>query len=100
MVKLSVLYGPPQDPDAFARHYRDNHVPLAQRIPHVQRFEHGHARPGFDGGQPPYHYIAELWFDSPETLQAAFSSDEGQAAVGDVESFATGGATMLVSEVT
>jgi hypothetical protein len=39
MVKAVVLYGPPEDPDAFERYYADTHTALAQNIPGPQRFE-------------------------------------------------------------
>lgn len=98
VVKLTVLYGPPQDPAAFDEHYENIHVPLAAQIPNVQRFEAGRAV-GMDGGAAPYHLIAELWFESAEQLQESMSSPEGQAAADDIPNFATGGATMFASEV-
>ena len=39
MVKTVVLYGPPDDPDAFERYYADTHTALATAIPGLQRFE-------------------------------------------------------------
>ena len=39
MVEAVVLYGPPEDPDAFERHYADTHTALATAIPGLQRFE-------------------------------------------------------------
>jgi uncharacterized protein (TIGR02118 family) len=37
MVKLTVLYGHPDDPDAFEEYYENTHMPLARKIPNVQR---------------------------------------------------------------
>jgi uncharacterized protein (TIGR02118 family) len=73
-------------------------VPLAERIPNVQRFEVGRVA-SLDEGEPPYHLIAELWFESADVLQESMSSPEGQAAADDIPNFATGGVTMFVSEV-
>ena len=98
MVKLTVLYGNPEDPAAFDEYYQDTHVPLADRIPNVQRFEAGRVA-SMDESEPPYHLIAELWFESADVLQESMSSAEGQAAADDIPNFATGGATMFVSEV-
>lgn len=98
VIKLTVLYGQPDDPAAFEDYYADTHMPLADRIPNVERFEGGTVSDP-DGGQPPYHRIAELWFRDAETMGEALSSEEGQAAVADIPNFATGGATTLVSEV-
>jgi uncharacterized protein (TIGR02118 family) len=52
-----------------------------------------------DGSPAPYYFIAELFFDSREVLQASMGSPEGQAAAGDVANFATGGATLMIAEV-
>ena len=98
MMKLTVLYGHPENPEAFDEHYADTHAPLAEKIPEVRRFEAGRVA-SIDESQPPYHLIAELWFDSLEQLQESMSSPEGQAAADDIPNFATGGATMFVSEV-
>jgi uncharacterized protein (TIGR02118 family) len=43
--------------------------------------------------------MAEVWFDSEQDLQASMGSDEGQATVADIPAFATGGATVVISEV-
>jgi uncharacterized protein (TIGR02118 family) len=93
---LTVLYGQPDDPAAFDRYYTGTHVPLANKIPDCRSFTYRHVST-LDGSQPPYHLIAELAFDSLESLQSALGSAEGQAAAGDVPNFATGGATMLVA---
>ncbi len=98
MVKLTVLYGHPEDPEAFEGYYANTHMPLAAKVPNVQRFETGRVA-GADDGEAPYHRIAELWFESAERMQESMSSPEGSAAAGDIPNFATGGATMFVSEV-
>jgi uncharacterized protein (TIGR02118 family) len=43
--------------------------------------------------------LAELYFESMATFQAALPSPEGQAAAGDLPNFANGGVTLLVGEV-
>lgn len=98
MVKLTVLYGLPEDPDAFEEYYAGSHMPLAAKIPNVQRFESGRVAAA-DGGAPPYQRIAELWFEDASVMQESLSSPEGQAATGDIPNFATGGATVFVSQV-
>jgi uncharacterized protein (TIGR02118 family) len=99
MVKLVVAYGHPQDPAAFDRHYAETHVPLAQRIPDVRRFEAGKVVGTVDGSPAPYYFIAELWFDDVDQLQAAMGSPEGRAAGEDVGTFADGGATLMIAQV-
>jgi uncharacterized protein (TIGR02118 family) len=39
MVKLTVLYAHPDDPDAFEEYYADTHMPLVDEIPNLQRYE-------------------------------------------------------------
>jgi uncharacterized protein (TIGR02118 family) len=99
MVKLVVLYGAPEDPAAFDAHYAGTHVPLAEKIPNLRRFEAGRVLGTPDGGPAPYYFQAELWFDSAEDMAAAMSSPEGQSTGADVANFATGGATMMIVEV-
>jgi uncharacterized protein (TIGR02118 family) len=93
---LTVLYGQPDDPAAFDSYYTGTHVPLANKIPGVQWFTYRHLAT-MDGSQPPYYLIAEVAFDSLESLQAGMGGPEGQAAAEDVPNFASGGATMLVA---
>lgn len=99
MVKLTVLYGHPEDPAAFDEHYRNTHTPLVEKIPNLGRFEAAKVVGAPDGGQPEYYWVAELWFESAEHLENALGSEEGQEAAGDLPNFATGGATLLVCEV-
>ena len=99
MVKLTVLYGPPTDAAAFEEYYANTHLPLAAKLPNVARFEASKVIGTPDGGAPPHYRIAEVVFDNAEALQASLRSDEGQAATGDIANFATGGATVVISEV-
>ena len=99
MVKAVVLYGPPEDPDAFERYYADTHTALAKAIPGLLRFEAAQGIGTPDGGATPYQRIAELTFQDMDALQAGMGSAEGQAAVGDIPNFATGGVTIFLAEL-
>jgi uncharacterized protein (TIGR02118 family) len=99
MVKLVVAYGQPEDPAAFDEHYRSVHVPLAEKIPGVQRFEHGKVVGTPDGSAAPYYFIAELSFADMDALQAGMGSEEGQATANDVPGFASGGVTMMIAQI-
>lgn len=99
MHKVTVLYGHPDDPDAFEDYYANTHVPIAAKIPNVQRFESGRVLATPDGNEPEHHRIAELWFEDADQLQQSMGSEEGQAATGDIPNFATGGVTVFISEV-
>jgi uncharacterized protein (TIGR02118 family) len=94
-----VLYGPPEDADAFERYYEDTHTALATAIPGLQRFEAAQGIATPDGSKLPYQRIAELTFEDLNALQAGLGSEEGQAAVNDIPNFATGGVTIFFAEI-
>jgi len=99
MVKLVVMYGPPTDAAAFEEYYASTHLPLAAKIENVRQFEASRVVGTPSGEAPPYYRMAEVWFDSHEVLQAALATPEGQATTEDIANFATGGVTIVVSEV-
>jgi uncharacterized protein (TIGR02118 family) len=99
MVKAVVLYGSPEDADAFERYYADTHTALATAIPGLKRFEAAQGIATPDGSALPYQRIAELTFDDMDALQAGLGSEEGRAAVGDIPNFATGGVTIFFAEL-
>jgi uncharacterized protein (TIGR02118 family) len=37
MVKITVLYGHPEDPAAFEEHYTNTHIPLVKKVPNLKR---------------------------------------------------------------
>jgi uncharacterized protein (TIGR02118 family) len=99
MVKAVVLYGPPEDPDAFERHYAERHTALVRAIPGLRRFEAARGTGTADGSALPYQRIAELTFDDMDALQAGLGSEEGRAAVDDIPNFATGSVTIFFAEI-
>ena len=98
MVKFVVMYGKPEDPAAFDEHYAATHIPLVEKIPNLRRFEAGKVLGTPDGSAPPFYHLAELSFDDPAAMQSALGTPEGQAAAADVETFATGGVTIMIVE--
>jgi len=96
--KLVVLYGPPDDSAAFDAHYTETHAPLVQEVPGLRRFDHGHVLSAADGSEPPYYYMAELYFDDANSLARGRASSEGQAAGADIANFATGDVTLMIAE--
>lgn len=99
MVKVTALFGHPRNADEFEEYYANVHTPIALKIPDLRRFDRAKVVATPDGSPPPTYRIADLWFDSMEQLQAALGSQEGQAAAQDLGNFATGGVTLLISEV-
>ncbi len=99
MVKITALFGHPADPAAFEEYYTNNHRPLVDKIPNLQRFEAAKIVATPDGSELPYYRIAELWFESMKQMQGGLGSQEGQAATEDLQNFATGGVAIFISEV-
>jgi uncharacterized protein (TIGR02118 family) len=99
MIQLTVLYGKPQDSAAFDTYYQGTHTGLVQKMPGLKGFVF--TKPAsLNSREPsPYYLIANLYFESMAALQTARQSPEGQAAAGDLQNFATDGATLLVGEV-
>jgi uncharacterized protein (TIGR02118 family) len=81
--RFLVLYGIPHDVEAFERHYRQVHAPLARALPGLRRYTLGRDV-RMVRGDGPYHLVAELEWDDIAALQAAFASPEGQAAAADI----------------
>ncbi len=99
MIKLTVLYGHPEDATAFEAYYSSTHMPLVAKIKGVVKAETTKFLPGLDGIKPPYFRMAELYFNDTEELQSALGSPEGTATTGDLQNFASGGLTILLGEV-
>lgn len=99
MIKLTVLYGHPQDDQAFERYYAETHLPIAAKIGGVARLELTQFKPGPDGSKPGYYRMAEIYFQNESQLESQLGSKEGQAAVADLPNFATGGVMMLIGSV-
>jgi uncharacterized protein (TIGR02118 family) len=99
MIQLTVLYGHPRSPEEFDHHYRENHVPLARKLPHLKGYTTTRPASLNPEEASPYYLIANLYFASMEEFQEALSSSQGQAAAGDLANFANGGATLLVGDV-
>lgn len=95
MARLVVMYRAPKDFVAFDKHYFEAHVPIAKKIPGLRKYEVSQGPVATPGGPSDFHLIATLHFDDLAAIQRAFASAEGQAAVADVQTFATGGADMI-----
>ena len=94
--KLIVLYPPPADVATFERRYESEHAPMvAAKIPAVTKFVAARVL-GTPSGAAPYHRVAELYFESMESLQAAMASPGGQATVGHAVEISTGGPPVVL----
>lgn len=99
MMKVTVLYGHPTNPEAFERYYAGTHLPLAATMKGVAGLELTKFVAGPDGGKPAFYRMAEVLFANQAQMEQALGSPEGKATVADLAKFATGGVTMLVGSV-
>lgn len=91
---ITTLYHQPEDPKTFLDYYKSTHIPIAQKLPGLRELTIMEPEAG-DDGDAPYIVVATVSWDSEADLDAALSSPEGQAAVGDLDNFAGAGVTML-----
>ncbi len=99
MTRLLVLYGQPKDPAAFDKYYHETHIPIARRMKGLKKWTIGKVAATPDGKPAPFYYLADLYMEGRADFDQLLASPEGQAAVADVPIFATGGATVLYTEV-
>jgi uncharacterized protein (TIGR02118 family) len=98
MAKLVVLYGHPEDRNAFEDYYANEHLPLAQKMPNVRQAELSRVLGTPDDDQAPYYRVAEMTYDSVEDAQGALDSENGRAVLADLSNFAPDGTVLLISE--
>ncbi len=96
MARLLVMYKTPRDAATFDKHYFEKHVPIAKKIPGLRKYEVSQGPVVSPLGSSNYHLVAILHFDDVAAIQNAFASAEGQAAVADVQTFATGGVDIFL----
>lgn len=80
--------------EAFQRHWREAHAPLAATVPGLRRYVISATRASAyaAGRSPAWDGVALLWFDGMETLGAAARSPEYRALVDDRDAFLAPGA--------
>ena len=96
MPKLIVLYPPPVDAATFERRYSAEHAPMVfEKIPGLKKFVAARVL-GTPAGPAPYQRMAELYFESSSSLQAAMASAGGQATVAHAMEISTGGPPVVL----
>ena len=95
MPRLIVLYPPPSDAQDFEKQFREEHEPLVRaQLPSARGL--AGTRVGAVGDESaPYHWMAELRFDSMRDLTNALSSDGGLRASAHARQISTGGAPVM-----
>ena len=79
MIKYVALYRTPEDAAAFDESYFGTHVPIANKTPGLVKTEIARVLKTVTG-QPALHVMAELYFDSYDSLTAAFKTEESAAS--------------------
>jgi uncharacterized protein (TIGR02118 family) len=92
MARFVVMYDTPSDIEAFERHYREVHIPLAKQLPGLRRYTVSH-HPTPVIGEPCY-LVAILDWDDMESLDAAFGSAAGNRTAEDARTNLSRYATM------
>lgn len=88
MVRLIILWkNKPKDVEAFERHYREVHIPLAKKMAGLRRYTLSRNASPVRGGEPPDR-IAELDWDDMASRLRALQSPEGRATSEDVANLA------------
>ena len=86
MIKYVALYRAPADAEAFDRDYFGTHVPIVNETPGLVRTELARVTRTYVG-EPAYYVMAELYFDSVESMKAAFKSDPWRASGDNLQSW-------------
>ena len=84
MIKVVVLLRRPPTwtRERFHRWWLDEHVPYAKKLPGLTKYRVCLVTGSTSHeGREPWDGIAELWFESREDLEAAWSSDAGKTAL-------------------
>ncbi|MGY5883069.1 EthD family reductase [Modestobacter lacusdianchii] len=83
-VSFFALYQTPDDPAEFEERYFGTHVPLVEKTPGLVENRVHRVRRQIVG-EPAYHLLAELVFESQEAMRAAFDSPEWAASGADLQ---------------
>jgi uncharacterized protein (TIGR02118 family) len=83
MAIMTVIYKTPKDVDAFEKHYFEVHIPLANQLPGLLKYEVNGGPIVSPTGHKDVHRIANLYFESLNAMENAFSSEIGQQCAAD-----------------
>ena len=85
---LVVLYRRPDIPaDRFHAVLRDEHGPMAERVPGLRRYVQNHVTKDPTREHPGWDAVVELYWDDRASMEAAWLTDEGRAATRHLAEF-------------
>jgi uncharacterized protein (TIGR02118 family) len=78
--------------EAFRKHWRDVHGPIASGVPGMRRYVQNHTRIGAGAGGvgTPYDGVPIAWFDDTATMRASGGSDAYERTRADEANFLSG----------
>ena len=83
-----VLYRRPDVPvDRFYTILRDEHGPMAERLPRLRRYVQNHVTPDPNRQHPGWDAVIELYWDDWASMEAAWLTPEGQTATSHLSEF-------------
>jgi uncharacterized protein (TIGR02118 family) len=85
MARLIAIYSVAAEVAAFEKHYNEQHIPLAKKLPGLRRYEVSTGPVFSPAGPSGFQLVAILHFDDMAAIGAAFASAEGQAAAADAQ---------------
>jgi uncharacterized protein (TIGR02118 family) len=84
-----VLYRRPDlSPERFHENLRDEHGPLAERLPGLRRYVQNHVVPDPARPHPGWDAVIELFWDDWAAMEAAWRTAEGQRSTSHLAEFA------------
>lgn len=95
-VRITFLFGQPDDQKAFEQHYQSVHLPLVVSVPGLVHMESCKGAGNLDGTSSAFYRANTLTFQSRYDMMLAAQSDVGAAALADLDVFATGGVTATI----
>jgi uncharacterized protein (TIGR02118 family) len=84
--RVIALYRTPDDVEAFEKRYFEDHLKLIEQFPDVRRIVVNRVL----GDDAPYYLMTEMCWDTVEAMRQSLQSQEGAAAIGDIQEFAAG----------
>ncbi len=83
MARMVVIYKTPQNPSAFDEHYFDVHVPMANQLPGLRKYDVSRGPIVAPAGGDDAYMTATLHFDDLAAIRDAFATPEGRACAAD-----------------
>lgn len=95
---MIALFQRPHNVDEFLEHYEGTHLPMIRQMPGLRKLEL-HRMYDAQGGEANPFLMAEMYFDSRESLLESMKSPEGRAGGKDLQEFASGLVQIMLADV-